>query len=330
MVKDSLRQFVVGVDLGGTKIAAGLFTAEGKLTLQHLQPTRAQEGPQAVIEGLRQAVLQLISQAGIDFSQLKGIGLAAAGAIDSHNGVVTLSPNLPGWRNIPLRQIMKDSLGITIYLTNDANAAALGEYLFGAGQNVANLVYVTVSTGIGGGIIINGEVYEGVSGAAGEVGHMTIDINGPACNCGSNGCLETLASGAALAREARRHIEAGEGAAILEASGGDLAQVSAKTVFLAVQQGDRLAGELIRRTGRYLGVGLANLVNIFNPELIIIGGGLSNMGERLLEPARGVMRERAYEISASAVRIVPAALGSDSGLIGAAAWVLRQSSREGL
>jgi len=330
MVNKSLRQFVVGVDLGGTKIAVGLFTSEGKLTLQHLQPTRAQEGPQAVIEGLRQAIVRIVSQAGIDFSQLKGIGLAAAGAIDSHNGVVTLSPNLPGWRNIPLRQIMKDSLGVTTYLTNDANAAALGEYLFGAGQNVANLVYVTVSTGIGGGIIINGEVYEGVSGAAGEVGHMTIDINGPACNCGSNGCLETLASGAALAREAGRHIEAGEGVAILEASGGDLAQVSAKTVFLAAQQGDRLAGELIRQTGCYLGVGLANLVNIFNPELIIIGGGLSNMGERLLEPARGVMRERAYQISASAVRIVPAVLGNDSGLIGAAAWVLRQSAREGL
>jgi len=329
MVKDNLRQFVVGVDLGGTKIAVGLFTS-GKLTLQHLQPTRAQEGTQAVIEGLRQAISQLVSQAGIDFSQLRGIGLAAAGAIDSHNGVVTLSPNLPGWRNIPLRQIMKDSLGVPIYLINDANAAALGEYLFGAGQNVPNLVYVTVSTGIGGGIIINGEVYEGISGAAGEVGHMTIDINGLACNCGSNGCLETLASGAALAREARRHIEAGEGVAILEASGGDLGQVSAKAVFLAAQRGDRLAGELIRQTGFYLGVGLTNLVNIFNPELIIVGGGLSNMGEWLLKPARDVVRKRAYEISASAVRIVPAALGNDSGLIGAAAWVLRQSATEGL
>jgi glucokinase len=330
MVKKSTHQFIIGVDLGGTKIAVGLFTSECKLASQHIQLTNAQEGTQAVIESLRQAIFHLVSQANIGLPQIKGIGVAAAGAIDSHNGVVTLSPNLPGWSNIPLRQILNDSLGVPIYLMNDANAAAFGEYLFGAGQNASNLIYVTVSTGIGGGIIINGEVYEGVSGAAGEVGHMTIDINGPPCNCGSNGCLEMLASGSALAREARRQIDAGEGQAILEASGGDLAQVSAKTVFLAAQRGDRLAEELIRQTGRYLGIGLANLVNIFNPELIIIGGGLSNMGEHLRGPARKVMQERAYQISAGAVRIVPALLGSASGIIGAAAWTLRQSVRESL
>ncbi len=330
MVKDIQSQFVVGVDLGGTKIAVGLFTSEGKLTSQNLQPTDAQEGPQAVIENLCQAIFHLISQAGIGFPQIKGIGVAAAGAIDTHNGVVTLSPNLPGWRNIPLRKILKDSLGVPVYLTNDANAAAFGEYLFGAGQNTANLVYITVSTGIGGGIIINGEVYEGISGAAGEIGHMTIDINGPPCNCGSNGCLEILASGSALAREARRHVKAGESMAILEASGGDLDRISAETIFQAAQQGDRLAGKLIQQTGRYLGVGLANLVNIFNPELIIVGGGLSNMGEHLMGPARDVMQERAYQVSANAVRIVPALLGNDSGLIGAAAWVRRQSAGEGL
>ncbi len=316
---------VVGVDLGGTKIAAGLFTSDGKLVLRHVQPTEGHLGPESVIENLRQSILHLLSRSDVGPGQLLGIGLGAAGAIDSHNGIVTLSPNLPGWRNIPLRQTMEENLGMPVYLCNDANAAALGEYLFGAGRNVADQLYVTVSTGIGGGIIIGGEVYEGVSGAAGEVGHMTIDISGPKCNCGSNGCFEVMASGTALAREARLSIEAGKGAALLKASGGDPGRVTAEIVFEVAERGDPAAAELIRQTGRYLGIGLANLVNIFNPELIIIGGGLSNMGDRLLQPARDTVRERAYQISSDAVRIVPAALRGDSGIIGAAAWVLHNA-----
>lgn len=217
-----------------------------------------------------------------------------------------------------------------VYLMNDANAAAFGEYLFGAGRNIPNLIYITVSTGIGGGIIIKGDIYEGVSGAAGEIGHMTIDLNGPKCNCGSNGCLETMASGSALAREARRHIEAGEGRAILEASSNDVFKVSAETIFQAAQEGDQLAGDLIRQTGRYLGIGLSNLINIFNPEMIVIGGGLSNMGDHLLGPARATAKKRAYQISANAVRIMPALLGGDSGIIGVTAWTRRQIAGETL
>jgi len=212
-------------------------------------------------------------------------------------------------------------------MENDATVAALGEHCFGAGIGIDNLIYVTVGTGIGGGIIVGGQLYRGASGAAGEMGHMTIDVNGPRCNCGNIGCWENFASGRALAREAVERIEAGAKTTILSFADGDLKSVTAKTVSLAAQAGDGLAKELILRTGYYLGVGLVNLVNAFNPELILIGGGLSQMGSLFMDPAVEVVKERAFRLPASAVRIEIAKLGADAGALGAVALVLKERSR---
>ncbi len=235
--------------------------------------------------------------------------------------MITDSPNLPGWHNIPLKAEIEKSTGVRTFVINDATAAALGEHRFGAGRGVNNLIYLTVSTGIGGGIIIDGKLYSGVSGSAGELGHMTIDLNGPRCACGNIGCLEMLASGKAIAREAQRLIAQGAKTAMIELAEGDARYVTAITVATAAQKGDAVALSVVNKAAANLGVGLVNFVNIFNPEMIIVGGGVGKMGELLLKPARKVVSERAFQFPASVVRIVSSELGDNSGVFGAVAFV---------
>ena len=319
------RKLILGVDLGGTKIATALVTAQGEIVVRRRSPTPAQAGPDAVINSVFTTIDKTLSAKKSSPSQLLGIGIAAAGIIDSDNGKVIFSPNLPGWHEVPLRDAIEQRFGVPTYLGNDATLAALGEWHFGLKRKVANLVYITVSTGIGGGISAEGKLYTGACGAAGEIGHMTIDVNGPRCNCGNVGCWETLASGTALAREAAKQIRAGADTSIAELVDGDISRIDAEIVFLAAKRGDRLAKELISRLGYFFGIGLVNLVNIFNPELILIGGGVAKMGDLLLQPAIKVVKERAFSTLANAVEIKPAILGDDSGVLGAVAFVLEYS-----
>lgn len=310
-------KLIVGVDVGGSKINSILADPKGNIKAKDLRDTRAKRGPDAVIERIIESIRQVTSG-----NTVEGIGVGAAGACDTVNGVITSSPNLPEWENIPLRDIIQREFDCPVYLQNDATLAALGEHRFGGGKGVDHLVYVSVGTGIGGGIIINGQLYCGASGSAGEFGHMTIDINGPSCPCGNTGCWETLASGTALAQEAVKRIKGGQKTNILKFADGKMEMVSARRVHLAAQKGDRLANDLISQIGYYLGVGLVNLVNIFNPQLILIGGGLSRMGKLLTGPATSVVREHAFELPAEAVRIEIAHLGVDAEALGAIALVL--------
>lgn len=286
--------------------------------------TQADEGQHSVINRIFSAIDHLLSQSNIDSSKLGSISIAAAGVIDFDRGVITASPNLPGWYDIPLRDMVREKYGVNTFLINDADAAALGEHRFGAGKGVDNLIYLTVSTGIGGGIIINGRLHTGRHGSAAEIGHMTIDVNGPKCNCGSVGCWETLASGTAMAKEAIRRVGQGEKSSLTEIVGGKIENITAEEVSLAAQGGDSLALEVISKVATYLGAGMANLVNIFDPEMIVVGGGLAKMGDLLLGPARQVVRERAFTLSAQAVRIVTARLGDDAGVLGAAVFAFQQ------
>ena len=312
----------LGIDLGGTKILTAVATSNGELLSRDYTETSAEKGYKAVIELIVESANRALVQAGMSASELAAIGIGAAGLSNPEIGVLFTSPNLPGWHDVPLRDAIEEKMGKKTFLTNDANAAALGELYFGAARGARNFVYVTISTGIGGGIIIGGKIYAGALGTAGEVGHMTIDSDGPLCNCGNKGCWETLASGTALAREARHKIKEGARTSILNYAGGDIDKVTAEVIHRAAEDGDALAKELIARTGYYVGIGLANLVNIFNPELIVIGGGLSNMGDMLLEPAFKVAGERAFRQSFEAVRFARAELGRDSGVLGAAAFAL--------
>ena len=314
---------VLAIDLGGTKIAAALISADNRVMDRAHSLTLASEGLQAVTSRIFTTIDRLLSQGTTDRAQLDSIAIAAAGAIDTNKGWITLSPNLPGWLNIPLRDIVRKRYGVDTYLINDASAAALGEHRLGAGRDKNNLVYITVGTGIGGGIIVDGELYSGTSGGAGEIGHMTIDANGPECNCGNTGCLEVLASGTAIANEAKRRIKQGEKSLLSDMV---LEGITAEKVANAAHGGDQLALDVISRAATYLGVGMVNLVNIFNPEMIIVGGGLSKMGELLLRPARQVVRKRAFPLCAGAVRIVVTKLGDDAGVLGAAIFARQEKS----
>ena len=317
------------VDLGGTKIIAAVVLPGGKIISRNYCLTMADKGPEAVSDRILSAVDRAIAQAKLKTSELIGIGVAAAGILDTNRGIVTSSPNLPHWHNVQLRDILADKLGVVTYLINDASAAALGEHRFGAGMGFDNIVYLTVSTGIGGGIIIGGELYSGTDGCAGEVGHMTIEADGPQCHCGNFGCLEALASGWAVAKAAITCIDNGKKSSIIELVDGRLENITAETVAMAARRGDRLAADIVSEAAKYLGIGLANLVNIFNPELIVIGGGLSKMGDMLLKPARKVLKERAFRLPADTVRVVRARLGGNAGIVGAAAYVFAQRAETG-
>jgi glucokinase len=321
------EDLVLGIDLGGSKILTAVISSQGEILSRDHTVTPAPEGHEAVIQSILESAQRALQEANVDPSTLAAVGVGAPGISNPETGILFTSPNLPGWQDIPLRDIMEERLSKKSFLINDANAAALGEFHFGAARGVRDFIYITIGTGIGGGIIIDGRIYTGAIGAAGEVGHMTIDDHGPICNCGNKGCWETLASGTALAREARRRIEEGAATSIPEYAEGDIEKVSPEAVHGAARQGDSLAKELIARTGYYIGIGLTNLINIFNPELIVIGGGLSNIGDMLLEPAFRVARERAYKQSFQAVRFASAELGRNSGVIGAAAFALHEMGR---
>ncbi len=318
---------ILGIDLGGSKIRAAVVSHRGRVVSSHESVTPATEGRDVVIECIVDSACAALEQAHLAASEISAVGIGAAGISNPEAGILFTSPHLPGWRNVLLRDIIQDRLGQKTFLTNDANAAALGEFYFGAARNSRNFIYITISTGIGGGIVVDGKICTGAIGIAGEVGHMTIDDKGPICDCGNRGCWETLASGTALAREAKRRISKGVKTSILEYSEGNIENVTPQTVHRAAEKGDRLAKELIAQTGYYIGVGLASLINIFNPELIVIGGGLSNLGNMLLEPAFKTAEKRAYKEAFQAVRFASAELGRNSGVIGAATFALHEMKR---
>ena len=329
MTADKLQP-VIAVDFGGTKTIVAAVLPDSKIVSRRFYLTRAEEGAREVIKRLVSAVSDSIVQVKSKGMAPAGIGIGVAGVLDITRGTVTTSPNLPGWRNVPIKEIMAARSGLNTFLINDASAAALGEYCFGAGQGRSNMLYITVSTGIGGGIIINGELYSGASGCAGEWGHMTLEPNGPQCHCGNFGCLEALAAGWAITREAVTRMEKGESSSIAELVDGRADSITAEVVANAARKGDRLACEIVAKAANYLGIGLANLVNIFNPELIVIGGGLSKMGNMLLKPAKQVIKERAFRLPARTVRIVRARLGSNAGIIGVAAYVFNYRPGRGV
>jgi glucokinase len=291
-----------------------------------------------------QAVYQAVDEAGVSLGQVRGIGVGAPGPLNRKTGVLFSPPNLPGWQDTPLRGIFYEHFRCPIYVENDANAAALGEHMFGAGQGSLDVAYLTISTGVGGGVIANGQLLTGTIGAGAELGHMTIDWHGPRCKCGNIGCLESLASGTAIARRANEQIALGESGsdALLDfalskqshETGVDTQynsqrqpiHVSARMVAQAAARGIPLACEIIRSAAEALGVGLVNIIHIFNPEVIILGGGVTQIGEPLLGPAQRIVEERAMRVSRESVRIVLAHLGNDVGLIGAGSLVYTNNS----
>jgi glucokinase len=317
------RDFILVLDLGGTQFRLALANRDGKLLSRYAASTYAAESQRRLIERINNAIGDLTS--GIGLEQVLGMGVAAAGLLNPWTGVLLSSPNLPKLRNVPLKALLEREIEAPVWLANDASIAALGEHRFGAGRGFSHLVYITVSTGIGGGVVIDNGLFLGSQGYAAEIGHMVIDPDGPRCACGNTGCLEALASGSAIARMASEELSRGKASIITSLAEGDLSQVTAKMVARAAQSGDPLALEIMDRAGTSLGIGVVNLLHLFDPELVIIGGGVSNAGELILAPVRRVIAERAMTGFRGA-KVVTSALGDDSGLLGAVAWVLDKCS----
>lgn len=314
-------------DMGGTQIRAAVITAEGAILGRDASLTPKKGGPSAALRAFHQVANKALEASGASLDEIEGIGVASAGPLDPATGTIFFIPNVPGWKDVPWRDMVEAELGRPTFLENDANAAALGEHAFGAGRGVSNLIYITVSTGIGGGLILGNRLYSGSSGTAGEIGHMTIEVDGPRCGCGNVGCWETLASGTALAREAVERIQGGARSSILQVAGGNISRVDARAIHEAATKGDALAQELIANVGHYLGVGLANLVNILNPQMLILGGGLTQMGDMLLGPARRTLELRAMAPALQGLRLELAQLGDNAGLMGAMVLARQQLER---
>lgn len=322
------ERYIIGVDLGGTNIVVGAVRVDGARTVgMQSMPTLAAEGSDAVVRRIAQAVERVVSETRQSTSAARsailGVGIGSPGPLDRASGVVVLTPNL-GWTNFPLRDRISAAVGLPATLDNDANCATLGEWWLGAARGARQVVGLTIGTGIGGGLILDGRLFHGVSDVAGEVGHTTIDANGRRCGCGNYGCLEAYASGPAIAERAREALAGGEPSAMPAAVGGDLSRLTAAIVYDAAKQGDRLAQEVVRETARILGIGIANLLNIFNPEVVVLAGGVTQAGDQLFEPMRAEVRRRAFKPAVDACRIVPGSLQGHAGVIGAAATFAQQ------
>ncbi len=320
MPHDSL---FIGVDLGGTNIVVGAMSDDGALQVgMHSEPTRSEEGADRVIARMASMVETTIVKAmletGAPRSAFKGVGIGAPGPLDREKGVVKVAPNLK-WQDVPLRDKMATLTGLPAAIDNDANCATYGEWWIGAARGGHNVVGLTIGTGIGGGLILGGRLYHGSSDMAGELGHITIDQNGRRCGCGNYGCLEAYASGPAIAERAREALASDGGSILLSMVDGDARRITAQTVYDASANGDLVARDVVRDTARFLGTGIANLLNIFNPDVVVIAGGVTQAGEALFEPLRAEVRRRAFRVAVDACRIVPGELPGNAGVVGAAA-----------
>jgi glucokinase len=319
-------RFIAGIDLGGTNIVAGCVAEDGSVLHGLLsEPTRPESGPEAVVAHIVEMADRAIRQTrrAVPDAEIVGVGIGAPGPLDTRAGIVLLTPNL-GWVDMPLRQRIHDGLKLPAALDNDANCAVLGEWWRGAAQGSRFAVGLTIGTGIGGGLILDGRLYHGASDIAGEVGHMTIDSTGRRCKCGNYGCLEAYASGPAIALRAVEALESGAESSLLSYVGGDQTRITAQTVYQAANDGDDLAREVVRDTAKFLGAGVANLVNIFNPEIVVICGGVTLAGDQLFEPLRREVTRRAFKPAVQVCRIVPGMLPGTAGVYGAARAFLEQ------
>ncbi len=320
-------RFVLGIDIGGTNLVVGSVSEDGSvLHAMQSEPTHAEAGATAVLDRLVALAERVIAQTRreIPGASIVGVGIGAPGPLDTKSGIVLLTPNL-GWVNMPLRQIIRDRLGLPAMLDNDANCAVLGEWWVGAARGARHAIGITIGTGIGGGLVLDGKLYHGASDVAGEIGHATIDTEGRRCKCGNYGCLEAYASGPNIAVRAVEELEVGASSCLPGMVGGDLSKITAQTVYEAAHQGDELALQVVNDTAKFLGTGIANLLNVFNPEVVVVCGGVTLAGDHLFVPLRREVARRAFKPAVQACRIVPGELINSAGVYGAARVFLEQT-----
>ncbi|MCX8035600.1 MAG: ROK family protein [Candidatus Sumerlaeia bacterium] len=322
------KDYVVGVDLGGTKILAGVVAETGEILGRVKAKTAAEAGYRNVLSTLATSVDLAISESKIPRPRIRAVGVGVPGPVDPETGVVKIAPNL-GWKNVPVKKLLEKQLGLPVLVENDVNAGTVGEHRFGAGVGVKDLVGIFVGTGIGGGLIFNGTLYHGFSKAAGEIGHMIIDVNGPRCGCGNKGCFEAMASRTAILRELAAAIRKGSKTVLTKTvADKNMRQVGSSVIADAFFRGDKLTVKVVKRAARYCGVGVASILNLLNPEMVVLGGGVVEaFGSEYVHLVAKAARKRTFEVTFQGVRIVPALLRDDAVLLGAASLAREKAER---
>ncbi len=313
------KNYVIGIDLGGTKICGALAKLDGTLITTFTTPTKVEEGESSILKRIIHVIDRVLGDSHKTPEDIKAIGIGSPGPLDTKKGIIITNSNLP-FRNFNIVQPIEEKFGIKTYIDNDANAATIGEFMFGAGKGSENMIFVTVSTGVGGGAVLNGKVYRGNTSNALEVGHMTLLEDGPKCGCGNNGCLEALSSGTAIARSARKAVASGANTSLSQYE-----NLTSYEVFKEAESGDKVAQEVLDKALTFLGIGIANIITNFDPEIVVIGGGVSKGGDIVFSKVKSVVKQRCFPTLSENTKIIPAKLGTDAGVIGAVALAIIES-----
>lgn len=317
-----MGRVVIGVDLGGTNLRTALLSQDGEILDRHKEATHAADGWKKVVARLIENITRqrkIAAQRGLDVA---AVGVGAPGVIQMDKGIVVKSPNFPDWNNLPLREELEKALNLTVIIENDANAAALGEQWRGAGRGIGSMIFLTLGTGVGGGIILDNRIWHGADGMAGEIGHMTIIPNGRKCGCGNSGCLEMYSSARGIVQSYREELGKAASQTI-----GALDEITSEKIYQAAHEGDRAARQVMKNMGSMLGIGIASLINIFNPETIVIGGGVKDAWPLFIGATHEEILKRAFQVPAERTQIVPSMLGDDAGMMGAAAAALQKMGK---
>ena len=319
-----MSDVLVGVDLGGTNVKTAAVSRDGRVLGKDARPTPADQGLYAVLDTIAEAVRVVLREAGMGPGEVLAAGIGAPGPMNWRTGVVFSPPNLPGWKDVPLADLLRERLGAPCFVDNDANVACYGEFWLGAGRDVDDMILLTLGTGVGGGIVTMGQLLRGPDGTAGEIGHLCVRRNGRQCNCGAKGCLETYASVTGMVRTAQKGIQEGHETILTSMCGGDLTRLSGKMISEAAIAGDGFAAWVMQETGVWLGTAIGSLINLLNPEKVVLAGGMIGAGDILFQPIRETARAQAFEVPGKRAEIVPATLDPDSGVIGAAGCALER------
>ncbi|HUI66799.1 MAG TPA: ROK family protein [Nitrospirota bacterium] len=312
---------VIGVDLGGTNLRTAIVGPDGEILDKLKEATRAGDGWTKVVARLIDNIKRQLEIGAQRGAKVFAVGVGAPGVILVDKGIVVKSPNFPDWNNLPLKSELEKALNIPVFIENDANAAALGEKWRGAGQNIRSMIHLTLGTGVGGGIILDNKIWHGADGMAGEIGHMTLIPDGRQCGCGNTGCLEMYASARGIVQSFREELEK-QKLHTAEA----LKEVTSEKVYQAAREGDAVARRVMKDMGRMLGIGIASLINIFNPERVVIGGGVKDAWPLFIGATHEEIMKRAFQVPAERTEIVPSSLGDDAGMVGAAAVALEHQN----
>src|SRR5580692_3848138 len=318
-------EYLVGVDLGGTKILAGVFTTSLKCVGRSKMSTKAERGPEAVIERIANCVQDAVDECDLSLKQVRGVGIGSPGSVDPEAGKVMFAGNL-GWKDIPLKRELEEHLGIPVFLQNDCNGCTLGVHEVELEGKPKHMIGIFLGTGIGGGLILDGKLYTGYNRTAGEVGHMLLEVNGPKCTCGNRGCWEALASRSALFRQIQEAVKDGQKTVLTSMLGDDLKDLRSGDLRKAIKQGDKFVEHIVEEAARYNGIAVANLINVLNPEVVVIGGGLMDALENeMMSVIVESAHEHAFPGSDKGVKILASKLGDDAGITGGAVLARRET-----